>query len=128
MKKIIFILILITSLQSKSQVGTDYRTIESMENSMLGLWTKADNTERGIQYLIEKTDKEFYLSTGIVQKGGLEFRVKDKIRLEIIWKRKKVLIKNFPLKHKKKSKLIYLDSNRLTIRNGKNTTNYNKVE
>lgn len=128
MKKLILVLILISSPQLKSQEVKDFKTIESIENYILGFWTKAENTENGIQYLIEKTDNEFYLSTGVAQNGGLEFLVKDKIRLEIILKKKKVLIKNIELENKHISKLIYLDSNKMTLKSRKKLTDYSKVE
>lgn len=128
MKKIIFALIFLTSIHLKSQVTKDFKTSESIESCLLGFWTKSDSLESGTKYLIEKTDKELYLSTGEFKKGGLEFLVKDKIRLELIRKRKKVLIKNIELENKNVSELIFLNSNKMTLKSGKKRTEYSKVE
>ena len=124
MKIIVSIMLLISSLQIQSQVDKEYNSIEKTGNCLLGYWTKSGNSYSEIHYLVDKVNKDYYVTIGVFKKGGLEFLCKSKIRLNITIDEKHIFIKKF----EQEGELILLNYNNMFLKNGNNISEYKKLK
>ncbi|WP_299436491.1 hypothetical protein [uncultured Maribacter sp.] len=117
MKNLILHICLLFSMFTFSQKIVENELVRKTEKDLLGYWEKLSEKQDGKKYYVEKQNGQLFLSIGKFQKGGLEFKVSDKILIKVVGEND-IKLKNFILENDGISELIYLDLKKLIIENG----------
>ncbi|NHF61630.1 hypothetical protein FK220_019955 [Flavobacteriaceae bacterium TP-CH-4] len=117
MKNLILNICLLFSILTFSQERAENELVGKTETDLLGYWEKLSEKQEEKKYYVEIQNGQLFLSTGKFEEGGLDFKVSDKILIEIIGENN-IILKNFILENDGISKLILLDSKKLVLENG----------
>lgn len=127
MKNLMLHILLLISFTVFSQERVENPLIQKTELDLLGYWEKLPGNHVEKKYYVEEQNGQLFLNIGEFQKGGLEFKVSDKILIEIV-QEKTIKLKNFILENNGISELILLDSEKLILKNGSELLEFKKLK